>query len=863
MTTQNLYQKTLNEEMSPSQFLWHVRRDPQYSSIITNTMSFEDTINCLKTKGFIWEAKDQSSNIKPMDFLGSFKKLTEAATKKQKLKGGKGDKLTPDQVNYFEFTKGWKHELEHTDDIDKAKEIALDHLAEDPMYYTRLQMVQFEKSKKERSDLPIDISKKKASVKDEKNQMTPIKKAKKEKPNVSDSGKQEKARSKNAGFKKMKGGSGEMKSLKESLSEQSDEDDLFGDIDVSKYKNVIDKSKEQKKSKDPAPPTTTRGKDIETASAAKPKDKKADKPSISSTSSTPKEKKDLASLKGNFALTTLDNRSTNVLADAVRYKNLVNLLKNEDDPTNKYKRYLSITPLDKNAEKIVKGYEKVREKEKQERIKAGEVQAAIRRGEKPVQKTKQAPKVDANKIKKEKPTTYEGDPYEVDFYSDGKVIKNKNNTIGSKILSKIIGVPEEAIEVGKTYSVKKNIKSDNFKNYYVYSGGDIEVKVVKKINKTVSPQKVKREEDKKAIEKIKTAIEDIDNNLHYFYNKNTKDLASFSDLSYGQEFARNNSGYEYLGLGTTAASRLKKEISGLISEEKQQSKINGIEVVFNIQDPENLSAIEQVRNTISGAKFNKDKKELTLNMSGKGDLVFTADASGKPVGVYFSQGKQSGVSNKVVDSAIKDSLDKILKKYYPKPQDLEKSVDKDKILEDYIRKIIRKTLKEGDEGPFIGSSGPEVVKKKLIDYMQRYSPDWNTDPSPKQRAVGAEYQGIIAKLVAELNDQEPGLGTSIYKQYTGKVLRGDQADQATPPPQTLAYDPAKLVSRGGRIAENDSLPSEDEIVRDAKRYNDPKSQEFKNALKNLQALIQDYGEKGKDLPKKVLDALRQMSDINK
>ena len=207
------------------------------------------------------------------------------------------------------------------------------------------------------------------------------------------------------------------------------------------------------------------GKDIETASAAKLKDKKADKPSISSTSSTPKEKKDLASLKGNFALTTLDNRSTNVLADAVRYKNLVNLLKNEDDPTNKYKRYLSITPLDKNAEKIVKGYEKVREKEKQQRIKAGEVQAAIRRGEKPVQKTKQAPKVDANKIKKEKPTTYEGDPYEVDFYSDGKVIKNKNNTIGSKILSKIIGVPEEAIEVGKTYSVKKNIKSDNFKNY--------------------------------------------------------------------------------------------------------------------------------------------------------------------------------------------------------------------------------------------------------------------------------------------------------------------------------------------------------------------------------------------------------------
>ena len=733
MTTQNLYQKTLNEEMSHSQFLWHVRRDPQYSSIITNTMSFEDTINCLKTKGFIWETADQGSNIKPMDFLGSFKKLTEAATKKQKLKGGKGDKLTPDQVNYFEFTKGWKHELEHTDDIDKAKEIALDHLAEDPMYYTRLQMVEFEKSKKERSDLPIDISKKKASVKDEKNQMTPVKKAKKESSNVSDSGKQEKARSKNAGVKKMKGGSGEMKSLKESLSEESDEDGL-------------------------------------------------------------------SSIKGNFALTTLDNRTTNVSANRTIYRNLLNLLKKEDSE-NRYARYLSITPLDKNAEKIVKGYEKTKEKEKQERIKAGEIQAAIRRGEKPIEKIKKSPKKAPKPLPKEKPTTYEGDPYEVDFYSDGRIVKNKNNTIGSKILSQITGVPEEKIQPGTVYPVKKNIKSNDFKNYYVYSGGDIEVKVIKKINKTTSPQKIKKEEDKKAIQKIKTAIEDIDDTLHYFYNKDNKDIATFSSLSYGKEFAANNKGYEYLGLGSTAASKLKKEIDNTISEEKEQSKINGIEIGFSIQDPENLSAIEQVRNTISNAKFNRNKKELTINMVGKGDLVFTADASGKPVGVYFSQGKESGVSNKIVDSAIKGPLDKILKKYYSKPENVEKSSNTDKMLEDYIRQRIRKALKEGDEGPFIGSSGPEVVKKKLIDYMQRYSPDWNTDPSPKQRAVGAEYQGIIAKLVAELNDQEPGLGTSIYKQYTGKVLRSDQADQATPPSQTLAYDPAKLVSRGGRIAE--------------------------------------------------------------
>ena len=65
------------------------------------------------------------------------------------LKGGKADglslkgvakkhkmNLTPELET--EFKIGQKVELEHTNDPKKADEIALDHLSEDPLYYTKL-----------------------------------------------------------------------------------------------------------------------------------------------------------------------------------------------------------------------------------------------------------------------------------------------------------------------------------------------------------------------------------------------------------------------------------------------------------------------------------------------------------------------------------------------------------------------------------------------------------------------------------------------------------------------------------------------------------------------------------------------------
>lgn len=63
---------------------------------------------------------------------------------KQKITGGKGDKLNAKDVDQNELKIGIEIEKEHTTDPKLAKEIALDHLAEDPKYYTKLKKAKLE-----------------------------------------------------------------------------------------------------------------------------------------------------------------------------------------------------------------------------------------------------------------------------------------------------------------------------------------------------------------------------------------------------------------------------------------------------------------------------------------------------------------------------------------------------------------------------------------------------------------------------------------------------------------------------------------------------------------------------------------------
>ena len=92
-------------KMSQTNFMRNLRMTmPQY---VTNVTSFKDAVKILKNKGILTEAKT---------------------------------KLTADQVNNDELRMGIRVEMEHTDDPEKAKKIALDHLAENPFYYTQLKL---------------------------------------------------------------------------------------------------------------------------------------------------------------------------------------------------------------------------------------------------------------------------------------------------------------------------------------------------------------------------------------------------------------------------------------------------------------------------------------------------------------------------------------------------------------------------------------------------------------------------------------------------------------------------------------------------------------------------------------------------
>ncbi len=51
---------------------------------------------------------------------------------------GKHNNISDDKFDADELAKGVEVEQEHTDDKDVAKNVAKDHLSEDPRYYTHL-----------------------------------------------------------------------------------------------------------------------------------------------------------------------------------------------------------------------------------------------------------------------------------------------------------------------------------------------------------------------------------------------------------------------------------------------------------------------------------------------------------------------------------------------------------------------------------------------------------------------------------------------------------------------------------------------------------------------------------------------------
>lgn len=55
-----------------------------------------------------------------------------------RIEGGKAAGRKPSDFNSLQLQMGIREEMEHTKDPAIAREIAMDHLAEDPAYYTKL-----------------------------------------------------------------------------------------------------------------------------------------------------------------------------------------------------------------------------------------------------------------------------------------------------------------------------------------------------------------------------------------------------------------------------------------------------------------------------------------------------------------------------------------------------------------------------------------------------------------------------------------------------------------------------------------------------------------------------------------------------
>ena len=89
-----------------------------------------------KIDGVCYKIDDEGNRTKVADHYCRYSEDLNEAKKKAEPKA----KLHPNQIHPGELRMGIRVEMEHTDDPKKAEKIALDHLAENPFYYTALKL---------------------------------------------------------------------------------------------------------------------------------------------------------------------------------------------------------------------------------------------------------------------------------------------------------------------------------------------------------------------------------------------------------------------------------------------------------------------------------------------------------------------------------------------------------------------------------------------------------------------------------------------------------------------------------------------------------------------------------------------------
>jgi len=113
--------------MSQANFMRNIRMSlPQH---ITNTTSYTDSLKILRNKGILTE----------IDIYGIAGNPDEE--KEMKSMNVKNYNMDPEQLK-----RGIEVEMEHTDDPEIAEKIAMDHLKENPEYYSKLDSIGLEEA---------------------------------------------------------------------------------------------------------------------------------------------------------------------------------------------------------------------------------------------------------------------------------------------------------------------------------------------------------------------------------------------------------------------------------------------------------------------------------------------------------------------------------------------------------------------------------------------------------------------------------------------------------------------------------------------------------------------------------------------
>jgi hypothetical protein len=108
----------------------------------------------------VWEGDVKVDEFETEEEAKEFADGKNAAQELNEAKYKKPE-LHPNQIHPQELRMGIKVELEHTDELDKAKKIALDHLAENPFYYTALKLAGVESPSAPKVKAPKETKEKK------------------------------------------------------------------------------------------------------------------------------------------------------------------------------------------------------------------------------------------------------------------------------------------------------------------------------------------------------------------------------------------------------------------------------------------------------------------------------------------------------------------------------------------------------------------------------------------------------------------------------------------------------------------------------------------------------------------------------